>query len=175
MTEASDPRKELKQKLEEIMGKLNLKQEDDEDDDQNFIKKDEAQVGVEPQPENQAMVKPESNQQRNLDRETGGLEEEQRQETGEKDIWDDRSEEVDKMGSTDVFNTTGMKSVVWKQKKDRLAKKRAEHQHAEAAGAAIEAQNKSKEKSLDNMGYVERLKHLKQDRSHQNNQGGRGI
>ena len=166
MTDASDPRKELKQKLEEIMGKLNLKQEEEEDDDQNFIKKDEAQVGA---------VKPESNQQRNLDRETGGLEEEEEKETGEKDVWDDRSEEVDKMGSTDVFNTTGMKSVVWKQKKDRLAKKRAAQHHAEAAGAAVAAQSSSKEKSFDNMGYVEKLKHLKQDRGHENNKGGRGI
>jgi predicted nuclease with TOPRIM domain len=165
MTEASDPRQELKQKLEEIMGKLNLKQEDDEDDDQNFIKKDEAQVGE---------VKPESNQQRNLDRETGGLEEEEQKETGENDVWDDRSEEVDKMGSTDTFNTTSMKSVVWKQKKDRLAKKRAAQHHSEAAGVAVEVQSKSKGKSFDEMGYVERLRNLKQDRSHEN-QGGRGI
>ena len=125
---------------------------DEEDDDQNFIKKDDLQEAITDFKKNQNLIKPKNNQQRNLDRETGGLEEdEEKKEESEKDVWDDRSEEVDKMGATDTFNTTSMKSVVWEQK-----------------------QKVKSGSSFDDMGYVQRLKNLKQDHSHENN-GGRGI
>jgi len=39
-------------------------------------------------------VRPESNQQRNLDRETGGLEVEENPIISEKDVWDNRGEEI---------------------------------------------------------------------------------
>lgn len=178
-----DLEEELKKKLAEEEEDQTDSESDDEDDDQNFIRKDqpqdtkseEIQGVIDGLKKLKNLIRPNSNQQRNLDRETGGLEEEEQKESSEKDVWDDRSEEVDKMGSTDTFNTTGMKSVVWKQKKDRIARKRAEHHHAQAAGAAQEMKNTKSQSSFDNMGYVEKLKHLKQDRSHENNQGGRGI
>ncbi len=174
-----------RQLLAQAMQQIQSDSKKEEDDDQKFIKKE---IVEQPQEEanksqntenieasSQNAIKPESNQQRNLDREVGGLEDEEQKENSNKDVWDDRSEEVDKMGSTDTFNTTSMKSVVWKQKRDRLAKKRAAKHHAEAAGAAIENQSKKSEGSdFDNMGYVARLRNMKQDRSHEN-KGGRGI
>lgn len=157
---------------------------DEEDDDQNFIKKDEPQVGLQADlqeviadfKENQNLIKPKNNQQRNLDRETGGLEEdEDKKEESEKDVWDDRSEEVDKMGSTDTFNTTSMKSVVWKQKQNRLKAKKLHEAGADSATVSAVKNGKVKSgSSFDDMGYVQRLKNLKQDHSHENN-GGRGI
>ncbi len=173
-----------RQILAQAMQQIQNDVKEEEEDDQKFIKKEVVEQeeeakksqnteNIEANSENS--IKPESNQQRNLDREVGGLEDEERKESSEKDVWDDRSEEVDKMGSTDTFNTTSMKSVVWKQKRDRLAKKRAAKHHAEAAITALENQNKeSAGSSFDNMGYVARLKNMKQDRSHEN-KGGRGI
>lgn len=148
-----------------------------EEDDQKFIKKDgevteeEVQEVIDDLKKARNLIKPEANQQRNLDREIGGLEQEEQKESSEKDVWDDRSEEVDKMGSTDTFNSSGMKSAVWKQKQNRLAKKKSEKHHLASAGAALEAKNKMQGgSSFDGMGYVEKLKHLKQDRSTSNNE-----
>ena len=65
------------------------------------------------------------------------------------------------MGSTDTFNTTGMKSVVWKQKRARLVAKKHAKKGAEA-GAEAAAQG---DQDFNNMGYVARLKNMRQDRS----------
>ena len=149
---------------------------DEEDDDQNFIKKDDLQEAITDFKKNQNLIKPKNNQQRNLDRETGGLEEdEEKKEESEKDVWDDRSEEVDKMGATDTFNTASMKSVVWEQKQNRLEAKKLHEAGADSATVSAVKNGKVKSSSsFDDMGYVQRLKNLKQDHSHENN-GGRGI
>ena len=73
---------ELKKRLDEILNHK-PKKDDDEDDDQNFIKKDDPKISkeeaeikavVDAIKQNESSIKPESNQQRNLDRETVGLE-----------------------------------------------------------------------------------------------------
>ncbi len=179
------------QNLEE---ELNKKPASDEDDDQNFIKKDskeakedivtkaeeELQGVVDDLKKMKDQIRPASNQQRNLDREVGGLEEGEQKENSEKDVWDDRSEEVDKMGSTDTFNTTGMKSVVWKQKQNRLKAKKLHEQGVDAA-AAHGHKGKGEAQQLEGLGlgvqkqsFTQRVQQLKQDRSHET-EGGMGM
>lgn len=126
--------------IKAIFTKLKLEKRDEEDSDQNFIKKDEDNIeNVEDQ---QSNIKPKNNQTRTLDKEVGGLEEEQKKEISSEDIWDDRSEEVDEMGSTNVFNGSGMKSVVWKQKRNRLKQEKLEEM--------IEAHEQSHVQRLEN-------------------------
>ena len=123
----------------DILRKLNLikPKEEKNDDDQNFIKKDDVEVPT-PEEENKSNVHPKKNQIRDLDNEVGGLEEKQEaevtsdktvEETVSKDSWDDRSEEVDEMGTSDVFNTTGMRSTLWKKKKSRLNDQKLEEEN----------------------------------------------
>jgi hypothetical protein len=152
----------------------------EEDDDERFVKKDSKEEQkesktaeekieeVEEKPEVQSIIGklkkfifPKNNKRRDLDLEVGGLEMKKQKESNEKDIWDDRSEEVDKMGSTDTFNTTGMKSVVWKQKRARIDAKKHAKKGAEV-GAAADVEGTQ---NFNNMGYVARLKNMKQDRS----------
>jgi hypothetical protein len=168
-------------------------EEENEDDEPNFIKKDEEQQEEEIEKlacdlsklESQEIINdlrksilPLSNQQRNLDRETGGLEENRAEgEYTSDDIWDNRSEEVDKMGSTDTFNTTGIRSFVWRKKKQMLDAKKLLKEIAKDAGVSAAVKGKVSEaagSTNKQEGYVSRLRKLKQDRSHenQNNQGG---
>ncbi|MBP7709794.1 MAG: hypothetical protein KA100_01835 [Rickettsiales bacterium] len=142
----------------------------DEDDDQNFIRKDEPQeqkCEVKEGEEVQGVIQklknvffPKPNQQRNLARETGGLEVKKDKGISEDDVWDERSEEVDGM-ATNVFNSSGMRSVVWKKKRERL----------EAAELALELAEigktlKSKgTTATPTQGYISRLKNLQQDRT----------
>lgn len=157
------------------------------DDDEKFIRKDapEDQKGkeeekleaVEKSPEVQSLIGklksfvfPKNNQQRNLARETGGLEAKEKKSVSSEDVWDNRSEEVDEM-ATDVFNSSGMKSVVWKKKKERLDQK-------EIAQDALEAASKSNKKRSPGQsqegGYVSMLKQ-RQDQTtatNDHNQGG---
>ena len=71
-------------------------------------------------------IRPEGYQQRNLDREVGGLEEgekgveiEQKEvaETHIDDAWDKRSEEVDKVGAIDPLAGHDKESMTWRLKK----------------------------------------------------------
>jgi hypothetical protein len=71
-------------------------------------------------------ITPKIDHVRTLDNEHGGLELETAKITKEeqKDIWDDRSEEVDRMGSVDSFNSTGIRSFIAKNKRDRIRAKK---------------------------------------------------
>ncbi len=140
------------------------------------------------------LIFPKQNQVRTLDNEVGGLEQEKDKGISSKDVWDDRSEEVDKMGSTDTFNTTGMRSVVWNAKKNRLKAIKNAKQNANNAVDALEGvkgkpknqegkpnqqterpitrmpliYNSAKMPQIDNWenkGLLEKLKTLKQDKS----------
>jgi hypothetical protein len=172
--------------LKNLFSKKN-QSENPEEDDQRFIKKDEASQDAESEQisevksqldeividlKQSSAIRPEGYQQRNLDREIGGLEEEKIKQSSEKDAWDDRSEEVDKMGSTDTFNTTSMKSTVWRHKKDRLTRKKLAKDHQNAAEnslAAISSINsKNNVSSFDSMSNLQKLKNLRQDRSSSN-------
>ena len=155
-----------------------------EDDDQNFIKKDEAQKAetkseVKEDEELKGviwklknLVFPKNNQIRDLDNEVGGLEVEEAKESSEADVWDGRSDEVDKM-ATNVFNSSGMRSVVWKKKREKLEAAK----HGLAAASAVGTKSKNKATVSDGIiatpteGYVARLKNLKLDRSGPNDDG----
>jgi len=73
-------------------------------------------------------IKPLSNQQRNLDREEGGIEHENKtSEIHINDEWDKRAEEVTEMGKNINPNmSSGKKSMFWNLKRKRLAKKASE-------------------------------------------------
>ncbi len=149
----------------------------DEDDDEKFIKKDSQEkleeafnnlnTDITEVVEELKDIKLAKTQERNLARETGGLEDSSEvkapqtkvEEKKMEDVWDNRSEEVDNM-AVDVFNSTGMRSVVWQQKRKRLKEKK-EHVEAAAAGTVVEES------------MVQKIKKLKQDRSNDigNNQG----
>lgn len=120
---------------EELKRRKNLNEDDNsEDDDQDYRKKDEEQKEqdsqkteeVKSEEEVQGIIQklkkiifPKTNKVRNLDLETGGLETKSDDGKREDDLWDKRVEEIDDM-QVDRFNTSGMKSVVWKEKKKRL-------------------------------------------------------
>jgi LPXTG-motif cell wall-anchored protein len=72
-------------------------------------------------------IRPEGFQQRNLDREVGGLEEgdkglkeTKKVEAEIKDVWDERSDKIDEIGSIDQLGGSGKESMTWKLKKIRL-------------------------------------------------------
>lgn len=123
----------------------------DEDDDQNFIKKDgetetarkklvenlnEELQGVKKRLEG---VLPEGNQQRNLDRETGGVETEADKGISEEDAWDKRSEQIAQMNedSQDLNNaskSTRNQSFIHRKKQEKKQKR----DHDEAAKNSAE-------------------------------------
>lgn len=89
-------------------------------------------------------IRPESYQQRNLDREIGGLEEgkkgvEEKEEQLQKhieDVWDKRSEEVDKIGAIDPLAGGDKESMTWRLKKIKrdIGKHKADdHDHDKEA------------------------------------------
>lgn len=160
----------------------------DEDDDQNFIDKqeqeeqasEEVKKEVKASPEVKGIIKklmnlinPESKQLRDLSRETGGLEVEEDKGLSEKDIWDDRSEEVDRMGSVNPIGNSAKKSMIWRQKKAKLDEKKAEK--ASDAMEAHQQSTKGYNSALGgNQGFAAKIKALRQDHTHENNQGGGG-
>ncbi len=171
---ADDNLKKYKSLLSINLPDENILPKNEEDDDERFVKKDSKEEEkqtetVEEKIEDQSIIDklknfifPKSNKRRDLDVEVGGLEVKKQKESNEKDVWDERSEEVDKMGSTDTFNTTGIKSVIWKQKRARLAAKKHAKEGAEAADVATSTQG---DQNFNNTSYVARLKNMKQDRS----------
>jgi hypothetical protein len=93
------------------------------------------------------------------------------------------------MGSTNVFNTTGMKSLVWKQKRERLQSKKKHKEAAKDALAAVAAVKKGSvsnateidpNKPFDSrtdfvappQSHLAQLKNLRMDRSHESGRGG---
>ncbi len=73
-------------------------------------------------------IMPISNQQRNLDREEGGLEaEESKSESSVIDEWDNRGQEVAEMGkSNPINNSSGKKAMLWNIKRKKLQEKKIE-------------------------------------------------
>ena len=69
-----------------------------------------------------------ANQQRNLDREEGGLEaEESKSESSVIDEWDNRGQEVAEMGkSNPINNSSGKKAMLWNIKRKKLQEKKIE-------------------------------------------------
>ncbi len=172
--------------------------------DQKFIKKDEAVANkIEEVFESEEVVEviknvtdsinPKKNQQRNLDRENGGLEKQAKKQINEvggfenwqenqeskEDIWDDRSEEVDRMGSENPLGSSAKKSMIWRNKKKKMDEKKLLEVASEAllAKNAAKTKNQGFDSSKPQQGFVANLKNLRQDRSvnFSNNNGGRSL
>jgi vacuolar-type H+-ATPase subunit I/STV1 len=81
-------------------------------------------------------IMPVTNQQRNLDREEGGLEQENNKtESVIIDEWDDRGEEIIKMAeSHPINNSTGKKSMLWNLKRKKLQEKKIKEEISEISG-----------------------------------------
>jgi hypothetical protein len=155
-------------------------------DDQKFIKKDDKSSNAKKETkESDEIVEiienlsgeilPESNQQRNLDREAGGVEEENSKITAEvsgfenwqksnseKDAWDERSEEVDNMGSINPIGTSAKKSMIWRSKKKKLDEKKIA-EAADAIEATKQANKSSGFNSSQKQGFVSQIKGFRQD------------
>jgi hypothetical protein len=126
------------------------------DDEPNFIKKDEAQSSESVQDwlssdENEEDVekafnelknikkdiRPEGNQQRNLDREEGGLEDRHEVKISIEDVWDKRVEEIEAMaegGSQASSLSSNIKYFIAKKKRERREIKEAIGNAAGALG-----------------------------------------
>jgi hypothetical protein len=166
--------------MKNFFNKKNLKNsKKEEDDDQNFIKKDSQEsqeakfLEVKESNQTQEVIEelkspifPKNNQQRNLDVEIGGLESEEKKEISSEDIWDNRSEEVDKMGSIDTFNSTGIRSLIAKRKREKLELAQ------KIAGGKPLTNTEKKSESSEGQSHLTRLKNLRLDRSHEPNNGG---
>jgi len=124
----------------------------DEDDDQNFIKKDGAEEKregvfqdiksnldhvVQDLETAQNGVRPEGNQQRNLDREIGGLESERDLGVSEKDVWDDRGEQMTQMIHDGENLNNASKSKRAQAFIHTGKQKKLQEKHNEAAGATL--------------------------------------
>jgi hypothetical protein len=152
----------------------NLNEEEDVDGEPNFIKKEDNFVQKEDQKKdlnsvfdglkqdlqkginNIKSIFPLNNKQRNLSEEVGGLEQKKIRLTKEskEDLWDKRSEEVDKMGSTNTFETTGMRSVIGKLKRKMKIK-------------SSNSANSTNQKDS----YLQKIKGFKKDKYNQKNDG----
>ena len=80
-------------------------------------------------------IRPMANQQRNLDREEGGMEHENKEtETHTIDEWDDRGEEIIKMAeSHPINNSTSKKSMLWNLKRKKLQEKKIKEEIADVS------------------------------------------
>ncbi|MBM5782643.1 MAG: hypothetical protein FJ368_04395 [Pelagibacterales bacterium] len=138
--------------------------------DQNFIKKDESfqqEEQTEEQVKNEIsnndkvqkvianlkkVIFPKNNQQRNLSKEVGGLETKKSNSLSSEDIWDNRSEEVDKMGSTDNFNTSEGRSFLWWKKRQKVVQRKFKELAIDAiAGITIAKSKTTKVKKDSNL------------------------
>lgn len=115
--------------------------EDADDNDQNFIfidgKKKKRKTSSQKESKVNKIIddlikfKPDpyqTNQQRNLDRETGGLEQEKTYITSAIDVWDTRPEEIEEMAEIDPqdFNSADKASMIWDKKRKKKQQQTAE-------------------------------------------------
>ncbi|MFZ9180521.1 MAG: hypothetical protein ACO201_01455 [Rickettsiales bacterium] len=109
-----------------------------EEDEENFIKKDDlikksssTQISENKEVNDivellrQTKIRPLANQQRNLDREEGGVEHEEKEtEIHVDDNWDNRGKEVEEMENSHPINkSSAKKSMIWNLKRKRAQQK----------------------------------------------------
>lgn len=152
-----------KESFEDLLKK---RKDDDEDGDQNFIKFD-GKPSESQEKRSQVFnsfkqvlknalkklegVLPESNQQRNLDRETGGLEAEKDPEISEKDAWDDRSAQISQMTEDGQDLNNASKST---RERSFIHRKKQELKH----------RKKNREIAEEGAGYVAQLNQMRKAR-----------
>jgi hypothetical protein len=125
-------------------------------------------------------IRPENYQQRNLDREVGGLEGgkrgvKEKKDEPEKiieDIWDERSGDVDKMGSFIPLSGANKDLTLWKLKKIRLGiGKHLKHDHDENDKIGVGTHYDS---SFGQQGGFSQIIKARQDFGRDNDGGGMG-
>jgi len=125
--------------------------------------------------QNNKGVLPDVKKRRDLDIETGGVEggikgttDVKEMEQAIKDVWDGRSEEVDKM-AVNVFETSGMRSVVDRKKKERLAaiKHAKDMKKNPEAASKDDVKGDKKSEVPEKMSFLKKISKMKEDRSHE--------
>ena len=95
-------------------------------------------------------IRPMANQQRNLDREEGGMEHENKEtESHTIDEWDARGDEIIKMAESHPINkSSGKKSMLWNLKRKKLQEKKIKEEIADVSKdlKQIKMQKKSRAK-----------------------------
>lgn len=155
----------------------NHQNQEDQDDDQRFIPKNQENQEVqENQEENQegqenknnTGIRPESNQQRNLDREVGGLEDKEiKQQVIEevKDVWDDHATSINENAQesdeelSDAASSTLRQSWIHRGKQTKKRDKKIQEAAAE---------------SFEEMSHAERVKEAREKQA-SNSKGERGL
>ena len=172
-----DGKEQLLQKVLSEFNKNKPKKDEDEDDDQNFIKKDgeyinklqeEVLADLADLEEHIEGILPESNQQRNLDRENGGLEAKAVSQKHDEDVWDKRGAEIQQMIEDEQDLNNASKSS---RDQSFINRKKQEKRHAKK-------HKESAQDSFEDMGYVKRLRNMRQDRTEIGSPGiggGRGM
>jgi len=155
------------------------------EDEENFIKKDDAKKISSSQniAENQEVndiidilrktkIRPLANQQRNLDREEGGVENEEKEtEIHVNDEWDNRGKEVEEMANSHPINkSSGKKSMIWNLKRKRLQQKKIEEEIADATkdlkkAKAEQSQDGNVFDSRKTQSIKQKIQGLKEDRT----------
>jgi len=119
-----------------------------------------------------SQVRPINNQQRNLDREEGGLEQEIHETQSHIiDEWDNRGEEVIEMGKHNPINkSSGKKSMLWNLKRKRLQQKKIDEELGNLSDdlKKLKAQDEQKGSDFDSrkkQSFSQRIQALKKDRT----------
>ena len=136
----------------------------------NLPQEDRATMSKE---ERDSSILPENHQQRNLDREVGGLEEGKKgvkekkdeKEKAVEDIWDDRSEAVDEMGSFVPLAGSSKESMTWRLKKIRLGI--GKHLQKNRDGSGTDFDSRGGKQGFSTM--------IKARQDHENDGGGMGM
>jgi hypothetical protein len=124
-------------------------------------------------------IKPEGYQQRNLDREVGGLEagEDSVKEIKEKiehhidDVWDKRSDEIDKIGSIDPLAGHDKESMTWRLKKIRLKIRKHLQQNDNPKSGSGKSSSGQFDSRYNGAGFSQMVK-ARQDFGHEHNNSG---
>ena len=91
--------------------------------------------------------------------------------SSEKDVWDDRSEEVDKMGAIDQLGSSEKKSMIWRKKKEKMEEKKMDK--AKNASEAHHQNKKGSGKDFDSRGQQGGFLTMVQAREDNGKGGGR--
>ena len=99
-----------------------------------------------------------ANQQRNLDRETGGTELPKTFTTSSIDVWDNRGEEIEEMAEIKPqdYNSDDKSSMIWEKKR----KKKQQIDHENAASNSFESSSNQSRSGIFNSSTSKKSRHL---------------
>lgn len=105
--------------VKKLKGKAYNDEQLDEKTAQYFEKYDE-ELSSQEEAHKRKAIRPQSKHYRDLDLEVGGLEEGKAVESDGKNPWNDRSDEIDRIGSIFQLGGSGKESMIWRKKKEKL-------------------------------------------------------